>query len=139
VNPAVARVRFGRFVDRAFASARSAGLSDRDVARISKVATSTFHRWRNAEGKRLPEAAKVKAFCEATGASYSEALHVLGLGDEPPAPTPEDPLPRDVQIIMRRLADPNTPKAERDFIRMALQMLAARQPGSSSDAVAEAS
>jgi transcriptional regulator with XRE-family HTH domain len=129
-DPAVARARFAVFVERALIDARAHGATDRSIARDSGVATSTFHRWRLGQGESLPKLPKVRAFCEATGASIDEAMRVLGMTDEGPGPTPEPPLPRDVRIIMRRLADPNTPEAERDFIRMSLQMLAARASAS---------
>jgi hypothetical protein len=134
VDPAVARVRFGRFVDRALASARAGGMTDREIQRQSGVATSTFHRWKNAEGRTLPSIGKVRAFCEATGASFQDAMRALGMTDDAaPTPTPEPPLPREIQTIMRKLADPTTPGVERDFILMTLQMLAARRTASSSD------
>jgi hypothetical protein len=126
VDPAVARARFATFVARALDNARLAGMTDREIQRKSGVATSTFHRWRTADGKGLPKLPQVRAFCAATGASIEEAMRVLGMTDDAPAPTPEPPLPRDVLIIMRRLADPNTPEAERDFIRQSLSMLAER-------------
>jgi hypothetical protein len=126
IDPAVARARFAVFVDRALESARLAGMTDREIQRVSGVATSTFHRWRQQQGRGLPELPKVRAFCEATGASIDEAMRVLGMTDSAPEPTPEPPLPRDVRIIMRRLADPNTPEREKDFIRQSLAMLAER-------------
>lgn len=125
-DPAVARAHFATFVDRALDNARLAGLTDREIARRSGVATSTFHRWRTAQGRGLPELPKVRAFCDVTGASIDEAMRVLGMTDAAPTPTPEPPMPRDVRIIMRRLADPNTPEPEREFIRQSLAMLAER-------------
>lgn len=129
VDPQVARARFATFVDRALEGARAQGLTDREVQRRSGVATSTFHRWRTAQGRGLPELSKVRAFCDATGASTEEAMRVLGMTDGGPQPTPEPPLPRDIKLILRRLADPNTPDEEVRFIRMTLQMLAERIPG----------
>lgn len=114
------------FVDRALRDARLSGLTDREIARRSKVATSTFHRWRNNEGRGLPELDRVRAFCDAVGASVDEAMRVLGMTDAELEPTAEPPLPRDVLVILRRLGDPNTPESERQFIRMTLQMLAGR-------------
>lgn len=127
-DPAVARARFAVFVDRALKDARARGLTDREIARRSHVATSTFHRWRIAQGQgnELPKADRVRAFCEAVDASVDEAMRVLGMTDAEPEPTAETPLPRDVRVILRRLADPNTPEAEAQFIRMTLQMLAGR-------------
>lgn len=126
VDPAVARSRFARFVERALEDARARGMTDREIARASRVATSTFHRWRMGETKGLPKLPQVRAFCDATGASIEEAMRVLGMTDTEPVPTPEQPMPRDVRILLRRLADPNTPADEATFYRMTLQMLAAR-------------
>lgn len=126
VDPAVARARFATFVERALDDARARRLTDREIARISGVATSTFHRWRLAQGKGLPELQKVRAFCEAVDASVEDAMRALGMTDAAPQPTPELPLPQDIRIILRRLADPNAPEAQKQFIRMTLEMLAER-------------
>lgn len=137
LDPAVARARFAVFVERALEGARLRGMTDREIQRVSGVATSTFHRWRQQQGRGLPELPKVRAFCEATGASVEEAMRVLGMTDAEPEPTPEPPLPRDVRIILRKLADPNTSDADRQFIRMTLQMLAERARTTRSSDIAE--
>jgi transcriptional regulator with XRE-family HTH domain len=126
IDPAVARDRFALFVKRALDDARARGMTDREIARVSGVATSTFHRWRTAEARGLPELPKVRAFCQAVGASVEDAMRALGMTDSGPQPTPEPPLPQDVRVILRRLTDPNTPDAQKQFIRMTLQMLAER-------------
>jgi hypothetical protein len=133
VDPAVARARFAAFVDRALDNARAQGLTDREIQRRSGVATSTFHRWRSAEGRSLPKLPQVRAFVGAVGASLDEAMRVLGMTDAEPEPTAEPPLPRDVRVILRRLADPNTSEEERKFIRMTLAMLAERTPARPAD------
>jgi hypothetical protein len=130
VDPAVARANWARFVARALDSARNRGLTDREIQRVSGVATSTFHRWRVGEGRGLPKLPQVRAFVSAVGASLDEAMRVLGMTDGAAEPTPEPPLPSDVRLILRRLADPNTPETERQFIRMTLAMLAERVPRS---------
>lgn len=130
IDPAVTRARFSAFVERTLEAARARGMTDRGIARESKVAASTFHRWRNGRWSEPPQLDKVRAFCAATGASLDEALAALGMTEKAPAATPEPPLPRDVRIILRRLADPNTPESEREFIRMSLQMLAGRAAAS---------
>lgn len=126
VDPAVARARFAVFVDRTLENARANGMTDRKIARVSKVATSTFHRWRAGEGTALPKLDRVRAFCEATGASVDDAMKALGMTDAAPEPTPELPMPRDIVTILRRLADPNASEQEKDFFRESLAMLAAR-------------
>src|SRR4051812_28270891 len=129
VSPEVARARFARWVTRALESARARGLTDREIARRSNVATSTFHRWRLAEGKGLPRLPQVAAFCEAPGASIDAAMSPLGMTGAAPDPPPEPPLPRDVLVILRRLSDPNVPETEKQFIRMTIAMLAERAVG----------
>lgn len=128
VDPAVARARFGNFVGRALDNARLAGLTDREIYRRSGVSTSTIHRWRLAEGKGLPRLPQVRAFCAAVDASIDEAMAALGMTDTAPTPTPEAPMPKEVRAILRKLADPNTPEADKQFIRMSLRVLAARLP-----------
>lgn len=124
-DPAVARARFGMFVDRALKSARARGMTDKMIYEASGVASSTFHRWRLGQGQELPQISKVRAFCEATNASLDEAMRALGMTDEARKPTPEPPLPHDVRLIMRQLADPNVPEEYKTQIRLILQMLAA--------------
>ncbi|GGN40313.1 XRE family transcriptional regulator [Actinoplanes campanulatus] len=126
LDPAVARVRFAAFVTRALEQARANGMTDTKISEISGVGSSTFHRWRRGEGRDLPQLERVRRFCTAVGASIDDAMAALGMTDAAPTPTPGPPLPRDVQIIMRRLADPTTPEVEKDFIRKSLQMLAGR-------------
>lgn len=101
-------------------------MTDREIYRVSGVSSATFHRWRTSQGRGLPELPKVRAFCEATGASIDDAMAALGMTDAAPVATPEPPLPREVRIIMRRLEDPNVAEVEKDFIRKSLQMLAGR-------------
>ncbi|MEU8821833.1 XRE family transcriptional regulator [Actinoplanes sp. NPDC048796] len=127
LSPDVARARFAAFVQRALERARARGLTDREIQRRSSVATSTFHRWRKAEGKEMPEIAKVQAFCRAVDADFAEALDALGMGEKGrPAPTPPPPMPEDVLTILRKLADPNVSESQKLAIRSVLQMLAAQ-------------
>lgn len=126
LDPAVARARFAVFVDRALRDARARGLTDREIARRSKVATSTFHRWRQADGRGLPELDRVRAFCDAVDARLEDAMQALGMTDNAPEPTPELPMPEDVRKILRVLADPNESEETKQFLRMSLQLLAGR-------------
>jgi len=122
----VARARFARFVERALESARERGMTDREIARVSGVGTSTFHRWRRGEGREMPELEKVRAFCEGTGASLAEAMRALGMAPGRDTPEPEPPMPPEVRLIMRKLADPNIPAADKVVIREMLLLLAER-------------
>lgn len=126
LDPAVARARFATFVDRALRDARTRGLSDRKIALASGVATSTFHRWRQATGRGLPELDKVRAFCNALGISVDDAMQALGMTDAAPEPTPETPMPEDMRKILRVLADPNASEETKQFLRMSLNLLAGR-------------
>ena len=130
LDPAVARARFGVFVDRALKTARDRGMTDKKIYEASGVASSTFHRWRLGQGQELPQISKVRAFCAAVGASVDDAMKALGMTDAEPEPTPEPPMPRDVRIILRQLADPNIPEEQKTYIRWTLQMLATRAAGS---------
>lgn len=114
------------FVDRALRDARARGLTDREIARQSKVATSTFHRWRQSEGRGLPELDRVRAFCDAVGASVEDAMQALGMTDAPAEPTPELPMPEDVRKILRALANPHESEETKQFLRMSLSLLAGR-------------
>jgi transcriptional regulator with XRE-family HTH domain len=126
LDPAVARARFAVFVDRALKDARTRGLTDREISRRSKVATSTFHRWRQNTGRGLPELDRVRAFCDAVGASVEDAMQALGMTDADPEPTPGPPIPDDVRKILRVLADPNASEETKVFLRMSLNLLAGR-------------
>lgn len=101
-------------------------MTDRKIAEISGVGTSTFHRWRGAKGRELPELDRVRAFCTAVGADFGEALIALGLQPGRDNPEPEPPLPTEVRTILRALADPNKPDSEKVVIREMLLMLADR-------------
>lgn len=123
----VARARFARFVRRALDAARDRGMTDREIARITGVGTSTFHRWQRGEGRELPELDRVRAFCVGVGASVDEAMRALGASDiRTPSPEPEPPLPPEVRTILRKLADPNIPQSDKVVIREMLLMLAER-------------
>lgn len=125
VSPDVARARFARFVQRALQAARDSGLTDREIAKKTGVGTSTFHRWRKGEGRELPEMNRVIAFCVGIGASVDEAMAALGAGDSRASSTaPEPPLPPEVRIILRQLADPNVPDRDKLVIREMLKLLA---------------
>jgi transcriptional regulator with XRE-family HTH domain len=114
------------FVDRALKDARARGMTDREIARRSKVATSTFHRWRQADGRGLPELDRVRAFCDAVDASIEDAMQALGMTNADPEPTPGLPMPDDVRKILRVLADPNASDETKQFLRMSLNLLAGR-------------
>jgi transcriptional regulator with XRE-family HTH domain len=124
VSPDVARARFARVVRRALDDARSRGLTDREIAKMTGVGSSTFHRWRNGEGAGLPKVERVIAFFEALEIPAQAALAALGVERQRPEPVDADALPPAVQRIMRKLRDPRTSAAERQAILHTLTALA---------------
>ena len=124
--PSVSRARFAKFVSRALDSARARGMTDREIASATGVGVSTFHRWRRGEGREMPELDKVRAFCEGLGVSVVGAMTALGMSPGRDAHAPEPPMPPELRVIMRRLADPNVASSEKLVIREMLKMLAER-------------
>ena len=118
---AVDRVRFARFVVRALAAARERGMTDPQIEKVTGIRASTFHRWRR--GEVAPTVDKVRQFCAGLGVSTTEALAALGVG--PREATPEPAMDPDVETLLRKLADPNTNEATKDYIRQTLRLLAA--------------
>lgn len=118
---AVDRVRFSRFVQRALDSAKERGMTAVQIEEATKISLSTIHRWRR--GEIAPTVDKVRQFCAGLGLSPKEALAALGVtGRETAAPEPiVDP---DVLALLRKLQDPNTNDATKDYIRTTLRMLA---------------
>jgi transcriptional regulator with XRE-family HTH domain len=125
-SDALIRVRFSHFVERALASARARGMTDKDIESATGVRSSTFHRWRRGEVQTVPGIDKVMAFCHGTGADVNEAMTALGLTGQRDATEPEPILDPDLRLILRQLADPNVSESEKVFIRESLAMLAAR-------------
>ncbi len=128
-TPDVNRTRFAAFVARTLAGARAGGMTDRDIHAATGIPPSTFHRWQKGQFVTAPDLDKVRRFCEGLGVNLTGAMVALGMapGRDPTAPEP--PLPRDVLVILRRLADPNVPEQEKQFIRMTIAMLAERAVG----------
>ncbi|WP_415857525.1 helix-turn-helix domain-containing protein [Salinispora arenicola] len=101
-------------------------MTDKDIAKATGIGPSTFHRWRRGEGRELPEIEKVRAFCAGLGISPAGALAALGLDPSRDNPEPEPPLPPEVRRILRTLADPNVPDADKLVLQEMLKMLADR-------------
>lgn len=107
----------------------------REHARLTRsglaeaIGTSYATIWRWETGKQTPErAAIVVRMAEITGVDVDEALAAAGLRpghDVPAAPRDQrPPLDPDLAFLAERLADPTTPRAEREIIRATLQHLA---------------
>jgi len=100
-------------------------MTDPQIEAATGIRASTFHRWRR--GEVAPTVDKVRQFCAGLGVSPGEALAALGVG--PREATPEQPMDPDVAALLRRLADPNTNEATKDYIRQTLRLLAAMADG----------
>ena len=94
------------------------GWSVARLARESGIHRATIFKWMSGRGGAT--VASVRAIAEALGDDPANALRAAGsMGGEAP-----DELDPDLKRLMRRLADPDTPEAEREFIRRALRTLA---------------
>lgn len=123
VSRDVARARFAAYVKRALRDARARGMTDPDIAKVTGVQPSTFHRWQRGEGSQLPTITKVRAFCEGLDVPLRPALIALGI-DDSREPTPEPPLDPDLRRLARILGDPSVAEAEKQAIRHTVRMLA---------------
>jgi len=119
----LSKARFGRFVMRVLDAARARGMSIKAIEEAGGVGKSTLYRWR--DGEVLPKVPELRRFCEGMGVAVGEAYAALGWSEEPeraePRPIIEDP---DVRALMRKLTDPNTPAAEKTWIRRQIRALA---------------
>lgn len=123
VSRDVARARFAAFVKRALRDARTRGMTDQDIQRVTGVGQSTFHRWQKGEGAQLPTIDRVRAFCAGLDIPLRPALIALGM-DDTREPAPEPDLDPDLKRLARILADPNVSEAEKLAIRHTIRMLA---------------
>ncbi len=99
-------------------------MTNKDIVAATGVGESTFHRWKRGAGRELPELDRVRAFCEGLGESTTEALRALGMEPGRQSTEPEPPLPPEVRVILRKLADPNVPNRDKLVISEMLKMLA---------------
>ncbi|MEW2442826.1 helix-turn-helix domain-containing protein [Micromonospora marina] len=125
-SPDVARARFAQFVARALAGARERGMTDTAIHKATGIPPATFHRWQKGDFKTAPDIEKVRQFCAGIGVSPAGALAAFGLSPERDNPEPEPPLPPEVRKILRALADPATPEADKLVLREFLKMAAER-------------
>ncbi|WP_213451546.1 helix-turn-helix domain-containing protein [Rhizomonospora bruguierae] len=123
----VRRTRFARLVKRVLEDAGAAGLTIPQVVERTGVSKSAFYRWRAGEWTKDPRASEVRAFFDGLGVPARLAYQALDWSD-PAAQeqAPEVPLEPEIQEILRKLRDPNTPESEKRFLRESIRMLAAR-------------
>jgi len=121
------RMRFGHFVARALDIARSRGMTIADIEQATGLGNSTFYAWANGEWTRDPVTARVQQFCEGLGLSLDEAYRALGWAT-PGAPKRATPEPiiddPDLRLLLRKLTSPNTPAAEKLWIRRQIRSMA---------------
>jgi len=102
-------------------------LSKSEFARRAGVHRDTVHRWE--AGQNRPEDVRViQRLAAEFELDLDEALSAAGLRPtEEPAtrPSREPPMPPELLTLVRKLADPATPEADREYIRRTLLMLAA--------------
>lgn len=101
------------------------GLSRPQLAKRLGVDPATVWRWET--GKQKPESPAVpEALAELFRLDLDEVLAAAGLRRDRQAtkPVPEVPMDPDLQVIMRRLADPSVSDAEKTSIRATLRYLA---------------
>jgi len=101
-------------------------MTNRDIHHATGINPTTFHRWARGDVRSTPDIAKVRSFCSGLGLDLDEALAALGMTGQPENPAPEPPMPPEIRLLLRRLADPAVPETEKLFIRESLRMLADR-------------
>jgi transcriptional regulator with XRE-family HTH domain len=122
----VRRASFARLVARVLASAKSRGMTVPEIEKATGVGKSTFYRWSRGEWNRDPTPSQVRAFFEGLGAPVTLAADALGWSEGKPQATEPLPMEPDFETLLRRLADPGVPEAEKFLIRETIRGLASR-------------
>jgi len=135
-SPEARRAAFSVFVKRAIEHARvrhgwnitqvveATGADDQGRPRLSR---STLYRWLRGDWREDPQPGQIVALCDALDIPPESAFRILWPGKtDRPSETEPLPLDPDIEIVLRRLADPTTPEPERFFLRESLKSLAAR-------------
>ena len=124
----VRRKAFAAFVRRSLRIAKEdRGWSAPRVAEIAGIGSATVYRWRDGDWSRDPSPSAVVAFCDALDIDPKHAFAVLwpSKNDAATAPAPA-PLDRDIELLARRLRDPNVSTAEKLTIRATIRHLVGR-------------
>lgn len=123
------RHAFAAFVRKALFDARmTRAWNGTEVARRTGVSRQTINRWVRGDWSSDPEPERVVAFCEALDIQAGTAFRILGwdrsAATRPAVPPP--PMDPDIEALLRRLLDPDTPEAEKYHIRETVRYLAYR-------------
>jgi transcriptional regulator with XRE-family HTH domain len=124
----VRRKAFAAFVRRALRNAKEdRGWGISRVAEEAGIGGATIYRWRDGDWNKAPSPDAVVAFCDALDIDPKHAFAILwpGKGDDAPPPEPA-PLDRDIELLARRLRDPNVTEAEKVSIRATIRFLIGR-------------
>lgn len=126
----VRRRVWSAFVRRALKLAKEdRGWSIPQVAERAKISNTTIYRWQDGNWREAPSADAIEAFCDALDIDPKHAFAVLWPGRAAGTPPPEPaPLDRDIELIARRLRDPNVSEADKIIIRGTLRHLLGREP-----------
>lgn len=134
-NSAGRKQAFAAFIRKALHDARMVrAWTGTEVSRRTGVSRQTINRWVRGDWSTDPEPERVVAFCEALGIQAGIAFRILGW-DRSPATRPTalpPPMDPDIEALLWRLLDPETPEAEKYHIRETVRYLAYR-PRTGSD------
>lgn len=125
----VRRIQFARFVRRAVDRAKETQRwSLERVAKEAKIGPATIYRWMDGEWKESPDPRRVERFCAALGIPQEIPFGILWPADNKISKGETEPLSASpaIEIIMRKLADPNVSDVEKYHINQTLESLASR-------------
>lgn len=122
---AVRRDRFSVHVQRVVAHAkRSKRWTLARLLEEAKVHKSVYYRWKNGDWTEDLEPGPIERFHDAAGVPVAEAFAILWPGKYAQrAPTPPLPANPQLEMILRKLNDPNTSKEDLYLIQATFEML----------------
>jgi transcriptional regulator with XRE-family HTH domain len=126
----VRRIQFARFVRRAVDRAKETQRwTIERIAKEAKIGPATIYRWMDGEWKKSPEANAVLRFCAALGIPQEIPFGILWPEDDKVRQADTEPLSASpaIEVIMRKLADPNVSDVEKYHINETLESLASRR------------
>lgn len=123
------RYAFAAFIRKALHDARSTrAWTGTEVSRRTGVSRQTINRWVRGDWSTDPEPERVVAFCEALGIEAGVAFRILDWDRSEAAlpAVPPPPMDPDIEALLHRLLDPDTPDADKYHIRETVRYLAYR-------------